>query len=129
MILSQFVKFVGIGGINTIITYLLYLLLLLIFSYQISYTVTYIFGIILAYWLNLKFVFNEKSSKRKIVLYPLVYIVQYTFGMIILHIAIDTFSFPKEIAPILVVVLTIPLTFILTKKILSGTKNEYTKNS
>ncbi len=128
MILSQFVKFVGVGSINTIVTYMLYLLLLLVATYQVSYTITYIFGIGLAYWLNLKFVFNEKSTKRKIVLYPLVYIVQYAFGMIILHIAINTYSLPKEIAPILVIVLTIPLTFILTKKILSGTKNEYTKN-
>ena len=124
MMFSQFIKFVGVGGINTVVTYLLYLLLLYILSYQVSYTIAYVFGIGLSYWLNLKFVFQEKSSKRKIVLFPLVYLVQYSIGMFILYIAIDKFDIPVELAPILVVLITVPLTFILTKKVLSHKTKE-----
>ncbi len=123
MILSQFVKFVGVGGINTIVTYLLYLLLLHFVSYQVSYTIVYIFGIWLSYWLNLKFVFQAKSSKKKIVLFPLVYLVQYLFGILILYLSIDKLGISEKIAPILLVILALPLTFILTKTILSGVKN------
>lgn len=118
MIFSQFVRFVGVGGVNTIITYLLYLMLLLVFTYQVSYTITYIFGIFLSYWLNLKFVFREKGTKKKILLFPLVYLVQYLLGMIILYIVIDHFNFPKEIGPIIVVIITLPLTFFMSKIIL-----------
>ncbi len=119
MILSQFVKFVGVGSINTIVTYVLYLLLLLTANYRVSYTIAYLFGIGLSYWLNLKFVFQAKGSKKKIVLFPLVYFVQYVFGMLILYVAIDTFNISEKIAPILVIILTVPLTFVLTKIILT----------
>jgi len=120
MMLSQFVKFIGVGGINTAITYLLYLLLLLFLNYQVSYTISYIFGIYLSYWLNLKFVFNEKSSRKKMLLFPLVYIVQYLLGIFILYIVIDKFDFPKEIGPIIVVIITIPFTYLFTKIILKA---------
>lgn len=120
MMFSQFIKYIGVGAINTIITYLLYLILLYILNYQISYTIAYLFGIGLSYWLNLKVVFKENSSKKKIVLFPLVYLVQYTLGMFILYAAIDKFNLPEEIAPILVVFITIPLTFFLTRKVLAN---------
>ena len=122
MILSQFIRFVGVGGINTIVTYLLYLLLLLVTNYTLSYTMAYLFGIALSYWLNLKFVFQEKSSRKKIVLFPLVYLVQYLFGVLVLYVAIEKLNISEKIAPILIVILTVPLTFILTKKILSEKK-------
>jgi len=118
MIGTQFIKFVGVGSVNTVITYLLYLLLLLVLDYQIAYTITYIFGIGLAYWLNLKYVFQEKNSKRKMVLFPLVYLAQYILGILILYVSIEKWSIPKELAPLIVVMLTIPFVFILSKKIL-----------
>ena len=90
---------------------------MLLFRYQISYTVAYLVGIGLSYWLNLKFVFKEKSSKKKMILFPFVYFVQYVFGMFIMHVAIEMFDFPERLVPILVVILTIPLTFILAKTI------------
>ena len=119
MILSPFVKFIGVGSINTIVTYVLYLLLLQFVSYQLSYTIIYIFGIWLSYWLNLKFVFQTKSSNKKIILFPLIYLVQYLLGILILYVSIDIFNISEKIAPILIVILIVPLTFVLTKKILS----------
>jgi len=115
----QFIKFIGVGGLNTIITYLFYLLLLPLFDYTISYTITYIFGIGFSYWLNLKFVFYENSSVRKIIIFPLVYVIQYIIGIAVLYFAVDYFKLPKELGPLLIIVLTIPVTFILSKKILT----------
>lgn len=117
--MTQLIKFIGAGGVNTIITYLLYLILLLVLSYQISYTITYIFGIFLSYWLNIKFVFQEKGSKKKILLFPLVYVFQYLIGMLILYIVIDKLNTPKELGPIIVIIVTLPLTFLLSKKVLT----------
>ncbi len=117
--MSQFIKFIGVGGINTIVTYLFYLILLQLFSYQVSYTITYVFGIGLSYWLNLKFVFRENGSRKKIVLFPLVYFTQYLIGMIIIYFAIETYSVSEVIAPVLVILITLPLTFFLSKLILT----------
>ena len=123
--LKQFIKFVGVGGINTVITYLLYLLLLFVFSYQVSYTFTYIFGIWLSYWLNLKFVFREIGSTKKMLFFPLVYLIQYLFGMIILYIMIEIFRIRIQLGPIIVVIITLPITFILSKKILTKKEDKY----
>ena len=119
MLMSQFVRFVGVGGINTLVTYILYVMLLQIFSYQVSYTITYVFGIFLSYWLNLKFVFKETGSKKKMLLFPLVYLLQYLLGIIIMYLVIEKLNIPKELAPIVVVIVTIPLTFLLSKIILT----------
>ena len=120
--LVQFIKFVGVGGINTVVTYMIYLILLLFINYQISYAIAYLFGIILSYWLNLQFVFNEKGSKRKIITFPLVYLVQYLLGAFLLYVFVDQFRINKAFGPLIVVFLSVPITFLLTKKIL--TKNE-----
>ena len=120
MRISQFIKFLGVGTVNTAVTYILYLLLLFIFSYQISYTITYIFGVWLSYWLNLKFVFQEVGSVKKMVLFPLVYVIQYVLGLFILYIIINKFNIAKEIAPIFVVLITTPIIFILTRKVLTS---------
>ena len=117
--LRQFIRFVGVGGINTIVTYLLYLALLPFLAYGVAYSVVYIFGIGFAYWLNLKYVFQEKSTHKKIMFYPFVYLAQYLIGIIILFIAINIYNIPEEVAPILVVIISMPLTFILTKIILT----------
>jgi len=117
---SQFVKFIGVGGINTLFTYILYLFLLYLFDYQISYTIAYISGIILSYILNLKFVFQEKSTKTKLLLFPLVYLVQYTLGIILLYLMVDLYAIPVTIAPVLVVIITTPLVFFLNKVILTA---------
>ena len=117
--LGQFVKFVGVGGINTGVTYIIYLFLLLFFNYQVAYTITYISGIYLAYYLNLKFVFKQSGSTKKVFLFPFVYLVQYLLGILILYVVIDKYAFPEETGPVFVVLLTIPLTYLLSKKILS----------
>jgi len=121
---AQFIRFVGVGGINTATTYILYLLLLYIVDYKIAYTATYIIGIAFAYWLNLKYVFHQQGSTKKVMLYPLVYLVQYLLGIFILYITIEKMGISEMIAPIIVIVATIPLTFILTKKILTGESSE-----
>ncbi len=117
---NKFFKYVSVGVLNTIATYLLYLLLLSFSNYTVSYTIAYIGGIALSYLLNLKYVFKEKGSKEKMTIYPLIYLFQYIIGVFILYIAIDKIQIDKEFAPIVVVIITLPLTYILTKKILTG---------
>ncbi len=120
---GEFIRFLGAGGVNTIVSYLFYILLLYFFDYTAAYTLAYIFGIGLSYYLNLKFVFGEKSSAKKMLSFPLVYLFQYLFAMFILYIAINRFSVPEALAPIFAIMLGIPLTFYLTKTILTERKN------
>lgn len=115
---NRLVRFIGVGGLNTFITYILYLLLILIVNYQVAYTITYIFGILLAYWLSLKIVFQTKSTKKKLFLFPFVYLFQYIFGLSIMYVLIETLGLNQFFAPLIVAICSIPITFILSRFIL-----------
>lgn len=121
---KEFVRFLFVGVINTLSTYLLYLLLLFIFNYNVSYTISYIAGIVISFYLNSLFVFKEKVSFKKFVKYPIVYIVQYLINLIGLFILVEYFHFPKEVVPIIVIILSIPITYLLSKLIIRSKTSE-----
>ncbi len=116
----EFILFVLIGGLNTGITYALYLLLLQIIRYPFAYSGSYVAGIFLSYYLNARFVFGEQLSLSKALKYPSVYLVQYFLGLALLYVLIETLHLDKRIAPLAVVVITIPATFVLSRYIIRG---------
>ncbi|WP_285373334.1 GtrA family protein [Pseudomonas sp. lyk4-TYG-107] len=113
----SFARFLASGAFNTLATYALYLMLLNIINYKASYTITYIFGIFLSYFLNRHFVFKSTTGSRSILLYPLVYLAQYLASMGILWLWIDHLHFNEKVAPLIAVIITIPLTYLLSKAI------------
>lgn len=120
---KEFSRFVAIGAVNTLLTYFFYIILLVFVSYQISYSITYIFGIYLSYYLNTRFVFNQKASITKAVQYPLVYLAQYLLGLLLLYILVEIMEINKLIAPILSIIVTIPVVFLLSRIIIKGKLN------
>lgn len=116
---SVFFLFILSGGFNTGITYGAYLVLLQFMSYQLSYAISYILGITLAYILNLRFVFNAKSSLGKVVRYPLIYLVQYLLGAGLLYLLVSVLRFSSMFAPLFVIAVLLPVTFLMNKKILN----------
>jgi putative flippase GtrA len=121
---NRFVRFLGTGGINTAITYLIYLILLRVMNYQLSYTITYITGIILAFFLNRRFVFRTHRGWKSILLYPLVYVFQYLFGMLVLWFIVNQLAWSAKLGPLFVVVLSVPLTYLLSKFIFVGRESK-----
>lgn len=115
---NEFVRFLAIGVVNTFGTYVIYLLLLLLVSHNIAYTLSYIIGIVFAFVLNSKFTFKVKLSLKKMLRYPLVYLVQYLINLFMLNLIIFKFSINEEVAPVIVITLSIPISFILSKLIL-----------
>ncbi|AIQ26302.1 GtrA family protein [Paenibacillus sp. FSL H7-0737] len=117
---KQFLKFVISGGINTLATYLVYLLLLEFLSYSMSYTISYISGIFLSYYLNTAFVFKEKVLFRKFLKFPIVYLVQYLINLFMLYVLVEHLNLSKQIVPLIVIVVTIPITYTLSKLIIKS---------
>ncbi|MEK3865997.1 MULTISPECIES: GtrA family protein [Paenibacillus] len=117
---KQFLKFVISGGINTLFTYLVYLLLLQVLSYSMSYTISYISGIFLSYYLNTIFVFKEKVTFRKFLKFPVVYLVQYLINLLMLFVLVEYLNLSKQIVPLIVIVVTIPITYTLSKLIIKS---------
>lgn len=116
----EFVAFLLSGAINTLLTYGLYLALLLVVRYPIAYSGSYVAGIFLSYYLNARFVFREPLRLSKALKYPAVYIVQYLVGLGLLYLFVSVLHMSKEIAPLPVVLLTVPFTFLLSRYIVRG---------
>jgi putative flippase GtrA len=116
----EFTRFIFWGGVNTLLGYLLYALLLLFLQYLVAYTVTYLTGILISYYLNSRFVFRREVGLKKAVQYPLVYLAQYLLGTGALYLLVQVMKVNKLVAPAIVILLTIPVTFLLGRRIIRG---------
>lgn len=120
MLSSRFLRFIVSGGVNTAITYGIYLVLLQIITYQISYSIAYVSGIAVSYALNRSFVFRNHHGLRSILLFPLVYVAQYALGMLLLWLWVEMAGLSDKVAPLIVVAVTLPLTYVLSRFVFMG---------
>ena len=116
----EFCRFIFWGGVNTLAGYLIYAFLLLFLPYLISYSIAFIISIFISYFLNSKFVFDQELELSKAIKYPLVYVNQYVLGAVSLYLLVHFLEINKLVAPLLVVVLTIPATYFLSRRIVRG---------
>lgn len=118
--LQEYARFLICGAANTLLTYGLYVLFLLLLPYGWSYSLAYFLGIGISYLLNSRFVFREPVALAKFLKYPVVYLVQYLLGIIILYVCIGLLGMDKLLAPVVVIVISLPVTFGLSKLIIKG---------
>jgi putative flippase GtrA len=116
---GEFARFLAGGVGNTLATYGLYLSLLAVIGYQIAYALAYVAGILLSYWINLKFVFRRQGGGGKLLRFPLVYLTQYAVGAGVLWAAVDGLGVPASVGPALAVAVTVPFTFVLSRWVLT----------
>lgn len=117
-----FARFIISGAINTGITYLLYLGFLQIAGYSIAYTAAFVLGVFISYGLNALFVFRAKMAIRSMIRFPAVYLAQYVLGLVLMAALIEFVGVAAWIAPMFVILVTVPLTFILARTIFSSKK-------
>lgn len=112
-------RFLASGAFNTLLTLGLYWLLLFALPPQVSYAVSFGAGIVLSYVLNLRYVFRERHSMRKMALFPLIYLLIYGMGATVLHLAIHRVGIPAAVAPLLSIACTVPVSFVLIRWLLA----------
>lgn len=117
-----FLRFLCSGGFNTAVTYALYLVALSIMPYWAAYTTTYIIGIALAYIIGRYWVFRQHRGKATVILLPIVYIVQYLIGMMIVWLWVSRLGFPAQWAPLAAIAVTVPITYLLSKQVFTRNK-------
>lgn len=117
-IAGEFVRFLIMGGANTLVAYAIYLLLLNWMRYEFAYAIGYACGIVLAYALSAAFVFRKPLSRRSAVRFPLVYVAQFLVSFGLLRLAVEVMHIPQWLAFGFAVILTIPVTFVLSRWIL-----------
>lgn len=117
---AEILKFIIVGGINTLNYYVVYLLLLklLHIEYMISHITGFIVAFVISYYLNCYFVYRVKPTWRKFISFPITQLVNVSLQTVLLYVFVSSLNLPAEIAPFAGLIITIPITFILSKWIL-----------
>ena len=117
---AEILKFIIVGGINTLNYYVVYLLLLklLHIEYMISHITGFIVAFVISYYLNCYFVYRVKPTWRKFISFPITQIVNVSLQTVLLYVFVSWLNLPAEIAPFAGLIITIPITFKLSKWIL-----------
>ncbi len=117
---AEILKFIIVGGINTLNYYVVYLLLLklLHIEYMISHITGFIVAFVISYYLNCYFVYRVKPTWRKFISFPITQIVNVSLQTVLLYVFVSWLNLSAEIAPFAGLIITIPITFILSKWIL-----------
>lgn len=117
---AEILKFIIVGGINTLNYYVVYLLLLklLHIEYMISHITGFLVAFVISYYLNCYFVYRVKPTWRKFISFPITQIVNVSLQTVLLYVFVSWLNLPAEIAPFAGLIITIPITYILSKWIL-----------
>ena len=114
----QFIKFCAVGVSNTVVylgTY--YLLLYLGVHYLVANVIGFIISVFNAYYWNNKFVFKNKNESKSKTIFKtyIAYGITTCISSIMMYILVNNFSTSKIIAPLITLLVTIPLNFLLNK--------------
>lgn len=118
ILLLQFIKFCIVGVSNVIINLLVYYLFIYFgASYYTANTFGYCISLLNAYYWNIKWVFSRQNTSGcgSVAKFFCVYIFSYFLTMFLLYVFVDIMEFSKLVVPIINVLITTPINFILNK--------------
>ncbi len=126
--IRQFIKFCIVGLSNTLVSYLIMVGCLLALSpfhyhydYFIANVIAFLLSVIWSFYWNQRFVFKVQKEKRSVEIKRLIktYIAYFLSGIVVANYAlwflIEIWEINKYLAPLLTLVLTVPMNFILIK--------------
>ena len=119
----QFFKFGVVGLSNTAISYLIYLLLVYLgLHYIVANVAAFVVSVLNSFFWNHKFVFKDETGGKRDIRRALIRTyASYAFsGLIVsnvlLYVFIELFGVREYIAPLLGLVVTVPLNYILNRQ-------------
>lgn len=118
----QFVKFSMVGLSNTLITYFSYVICVFFgLHYQLSNFIGYIIGTLNSFFWNNKYVFKQKEGEKRSLIKAFIKCVMsyaggYVVSTVLLFVWVQQLHLSEYIAPIISLIITVPLNFILNKK-------------
>ncbi len=128
--IKEFIKFGIVGLSNTIISYLIYLFVLSIldkfggnikFDYFIANVVAFVLSVLWSFYWNNKYVFKVENGKERNIFFALVKTyMSYAFTGLLLnnvfaYVWIDILGVNKNIAPLITLIISVPINFIMNK--------------
>ncbi len=124
----QFVKFCLVGVSNTLVSYLLNIAVLFLlkdaglsFDYVIANVVAFILSVLWSFFWNNRFVFTKEDGEKRSVWKTLLktYVAYSVTGIVLCNILsyiwIDVLGISKLIAPLINLIISVPINFLLNK--------------
>tara|TARA_B110000503_G_C6926698_1_gene321003 strand:- start:14 stop:397 length:384 start_codon:yes stop_codon:yes gene_type:complete len=114
------IRFIILGVINTILTYFLYLIFLFLLPYVWAYSITYLFGLTISYFLSSYWVFKKNIAIKSGMYFLIYHLSNYLVNIMALWIFIDLMGLSEKIAPLITISLLTPIFYLISKKIFLG---------
>lgn len=114
----QFIKFGIVGLSNTFISLSIYYILIYFeTNYLVANTVAFVISVLNAYYWNNKFVFEkgDKGNIKPLIKTFMAYGITFILSTILLFIIVNRLNVSQIIAPLINLIITIPLNFLLNK--------------
>ena len=118
--MKQVQRFVVVGTSNTVFTYLIYIALNFVMAYWIAFTVSFAAGILFSAALNSRYSFGVSLKVRAIVRFALFCFVSYGVSLQLVIFLVERLAIHEALAPLIVVVALLPLTFLGSRAALTG---------
>ena len=117
---NELMKFIIVGVLNTLHYYGWYLLFSQVIDlhFLLSHWIAFVISMIGSFYMNSYFTYNTKPTWRKFFRFPLTYVVQIIISSTILYILSTYLGVDDRIGALIASVVTIPFTFLLSRKIL-----------
>lgn len=120
---TEFTRFVVIGVINTLTYYSLYLVLHNLFSlpYMAAHLIGFFISLNISFFLNCYVTYKIKPTLKKYLYFPLTQVVNISVSTFLVFVFVEWLQLNSNIAPFAAVIFTVPITFVISSKILKGT--------
>lgn len=117
---TEFTRFIAVGVINTMTYYAIYLLLHNAFSmpYLLAHIIGFVISLNVSFFLNSYVTYKVKPTLRKYLLFPLTQVVNMSVSTSLIFIFVEFLKIDSNIAPFAAVLFTIPVTFLVSSKIM-----------
>lgn len=120
----QFIKFSIVGISNTVINLIIYYILVLFgMNYILANSIGFIISVINAFYWNNRYVFKEdkdhknpiRKTLKKIIKVYASYTFTFVLGNVLLFAWVELLNISDRIAPILNLIVTVPINFVMNK--------------
>lgn len=109
-----------VGVINTLTYYSIYLVLHNLFSmpYLVAHLLGFLISLNVSFFLNCYVTYRIKPTLKKYLYFPLTQVVNMSVSTILIFIFVEFLNLNSNIAPFAAVLFTVPITFLVSSKIL-----------
>lgn len=117
---TPFIRFIIVGCINTGVYYSIYLLSMygLSMHYIFAHGIGFAISLVVSFFLNVYFTYKVKPTWKKFLTFPFTQVVNVSVSTLFLLVFVEWLYISSSIAPLIAVFFTVPITYIVTKKIL-----------